>query len=61
MTRDYKFFKTLNDEEEKEYRQWAKDNYIIGDSISSAWHPVVVDECMTILTKDMKDGVDSKE
>ena len=58
---EYSFFKTLSKEEEKEYRQWAKDNYIIGDSIHSTWHPVVVDECMTILTKDMKDGMDSKE
>lgn len=45
----WKFYKTLNEEEEKEYRQWAKDNYSFGDSIESSWHPVVQDECMSMM------------
>tara|TARA_R100000742_G_C4239768_1_gene59672 strand:- start:216 stop:455 length:240 start_codon:yes stop_codon:yes gene_type:complete len=46
---DYKFFKDLDPKEEEEYRQWARDNYTIGDTINSVWHPVVVDECMNML------------
>ena len=56
----WKFYKTLNEEEEKEYRQWARDNYSLGDSIDNSWHPVVQDECMSMMvdvlgTKELKD------
>jgi hypothetical protein len=38
-------FRDLNDAEEKEFRQWARDNYIPDSPISGAWHPVVRNEC----------------
>lgn len=45
----WKFYKTLNEEEEKEFRQWARDHYSVGDSIDPSWHPVVQDECMSMM------------
>lgn len=41
-------FRDLSPEEEKEFRQWARDNYKAGDSISGVWHPTVQDECRII-------------
>lgn len=38
-------FRDLNNQEVMEFRQWARDNYVIGSPISTLWHPVVVDEC----------------
>ncbi|GAI99886.1 unnamed protein product [marine sediment metagenome] len=38
----------LNSEEEKEFRQWARDNYTPYDIISGMWHPVVQEECSKI-------------
>tara|TARA_Y100001951_G_scaffold31361_1_gene24535 strand:- start:17 stop:613 length:597 start_codon:yes stop_codon:yes gene_type:complete len=38
-------FRDLNEAEEKEFRQWARDNYKAGDPIDTVWHPVVQDEC----------------
>ena len=39
------FFKTLDAEDEKDYRQWARDNYKVGDPVAVCWHPAVRDEC----------------
>ena len=38
-------FRELNEKEEKEFRQWARDNYTVGSVINRAYHPVVQDEC----------------
>ena len=38
-------FRHLNAVEEKEFRQWAKDNYKPLDPIKGVWHPIVQDEC----------------
>ena len=38
-------FKELTAEEEIEFRQWARDNYICFSDISGIWHTVVQDEC----------------
>lgn len=43
-----RMFRTLTQEEEKEYRQWAHDNYVPHTEISGVWHPVVQDECVKI-------------
>tara|TARA_R100000654_G_C2638855_1_gene121340 strand:+ start:406 stop:639 length:234 start_codon:yes stop_codon:yes gene_type:complete len=45
----YRFFKELSEEEEATYREWARDNYDIGDPIPAGWHPAVIDECMAML------------
>ena len=41
-------FRDLNPEEVKKFRQWARDNYKVGDPIKWFWHPVVQDECRKI-------------
>jgi len=39
-------FRELSPEEEKEFRQWARDNFTpMRDNINRVWHPVVQDEC----------------
>jgi hypothetical protein len=38
-------FKELNEEETKEFRKWARENYKPNDAISTIWHPVVREEC----------------
>lgn len=41
-------WKTLSDEQEQEFRQWARDNYVPGESINGVWHEIVQDECVKI-------------
>jgi hypothetical protein len=43
-----KRFRDLTPDEEREYRQWARDNYEAFAEISGVWHPVVQDECVKI-------------
>jgi hypothetical protein len=42
------FFRDLDDSEEKEFRQWAHENYGPGTEIKSVWHPVIQEECRKI-------------
>ena len=39
-------FKTLSDEEKKEYRKWARENYKTYEPIKGIWHPIVQEECV---------------
>ena len=39
------FFIKLDDETEKPFREWARENYDPGSEVSGVWHPVVRDEC----------------
>lgn len=41
-------FRSLNEEEKKEFRAWARENHKPGDKIEVFWHPVVQDECAKI-------------
>ena len=38
-------FRTLSPEEEKDFQQWARDNFQPGSEINSVWHPVCQQEC----------------
>lgn len=38
-------FRKLSDEETKEFRQWARENYVVLTPIKGIWHPVVQSEC----------------
>ena len=38
-------FRTLSEEEEKDFRKWARDYYIPKSPISEIWHPVCQEEC----------------
>jgi len=42
------FFKKLSPKQEREFRQWARENYNHGETIPCIWHPVVRDECEKI-------------
>jgi len=39
-------FKTLSDEEQKEYRKWARENYKPYEPIKGVWHPIAQAECV---------------
>jgi hypothetical protein len=41
-------FRSLTEEEKKEFRTWARENHKPGDKIEMFWHPVVQDECVKI-------------
>ena len=43
-----KLFLDLSKEQELEFRQWARDNYIAFTPIKGIWHPVIQDECRLI-------------
>jgi len=38
-------FRELSQQEEQEFRWWARDNYEPHSEIDGLWHPVVRDEC----------------
>jgi hypothetical protein len=39
-------FRELSTEEEKSFRQWARDNYKPFDPIEGIWHSVIQSECV---------------
>jgi hypothetical protein len=41
-------FRDLAKEEEKEFRQWARENYRPYDDIKGIWHWAVQEECVKI-------------
>jgi hypothetical protein len=38
-------YRRLNVQEEKDFRQWARDNYVPHGPIENLWHPVIKEEC----------------
>ena len=38
-------FRDLNETEVKEFKQWARENYVPGEKVNEAYHPVVQQEC----------------
>ena len=42
-------FRKLSSKEEKEFKQWAQDNWSIDQKVNPVWHPVVIDQCALIL------------
>ena len=49
-------FRELNEEEVKEFKQWARDNYKPFTEISSAWHPIVREEC-ELMNEELTDEI----
>jgi hypothetical protein len=41
---DDSLFRKLDEQEEKQFRLWARQNWKPGDPVSDVWHPVVRDE-----------------
>ena len=48
-------WRELNPIEEEQFKQWARDNWSIGDDINPTWHPVVKEECLKILEESLTD------
>lgn len=42
------FFRELDEDEEEEFRKYARENYTAGEEIKTVWHPVVKLECLRI-------------
>ncbi len=56
------FFKKLTEEEERECRQWARDNYTLGDPIPQIHHPAVQAECALMnLERNREAGVEEPQ
>jgi hypothetical protein len=36
------------EEDEEDYRRWARDNYVPFTEVKSVWHPIVQSECIRI-------------
>lgn len=53
---DNPLFRSLTDHEETQFRQWARENYKMGDAINPIWHPVVVDECQRMIAESALAG-----
>ena len=43
-----KLFMDLTEEQESEFRVWARLNYKPYDQIDGCWHPIVQTECVRI-------------
>jgi hypothetical protein len=43
-----KLFRHLTEEEQAEFRQWARENYQPFSPINGCWHPVIQAECIVI-------------
>ena len=39
----------LDDNEEQEFRQWARDNFNVLDKIECSWHPIIKQECQIMI------------
>ena len=42
-------FRSLDETEEQEFRQWARDNFKVTDEVKSIWHPSIQDECCKMI------------
>lgn len=48
-------FRNLNEKEEKEFKKWARDNYVLGEKVNEAYHPVVQQECDLMNREQVKE------
>jgi len=51
---DHLLFRNLDEKEKKGFRQWARDNFKISDTIKTTWHPVVQEECKKIIEESKR-------
>jgi hypothetical protein len=54
-----KMFRDLNEQQEQEFRAWARKTYQPLTPINGVWHPVVQDECAKINAEAGKNVFDS--
>jgi hypothetical protein len=48
MTSTNPLFRELSEAEIAEFRQWARNNYKVGEPISGLWHPIIQQECVAM-------------
>ena len=41
-------FRELTEQEQKEFKEWARKNYAPHSKIDELWHPVIKHECLKI-------------
>ena len=46
---DSTLHRDLDDNEEQEFRQWARDHFDVLDNIKAFWHPVIKQECQIMI------------
>lgn len=51
-------FRELDENQQADFRAWARENYVPGTPISAVWHPVVQAECRSICAEEMIEIVD---
>jgi len=56
---NHPLFKSLSDEQEKEFRNGARENYIPMTKINPVWHPVYREECNKINDEELRIEVDN--
>jgi len=56
---NHPLFKSLSDEEEKEFREGARSDYVPMTKINPVWHPVYRDECNKINDEQLKGEVET--
>ena len=49
------FFPAITADDEKDYRQWARENYQPEQMINPTWYPVTVTECVKIIKEFIAD------
>lgn len=52
---DQGYFIATTTDEEKDYRQWAREEYVPEKMIDPTWHPIIVDECVKIIKEFISD------
>jgi|TARA_R110000764_G_scaffold203155_1_gene288393 hypothetical protein len=54
MEDEMNLFRELSGPEQESFRHWARENWNIGDKVSSIWHPVVQEECARMLDEEVR-------
>lgn len=47
-------FRQLSEEEEADFRRWARENYTPGEEVKQIWHPVVRDEIRKMCREELE-------
>ena len=42
-------YRNLDDNEEQEFRKWARDNFNVMNKIETYWHAVIKQECQIMI------------
>jgi hypothetical protein len=54
-------FRELSANEKEDFKKWARENWKIGEKVNSIWHPVIVNECATMLDEDIRENTHKLE